>query len=122
MARFSKQIQDFLRAVAVDPYKHVQIVPKSDSSANPGDVLFFRYKLGMGVGSRAERLFMVVEPITRDAATGNLLLTGFKVPPDGNYTPNSLDDLYKKKALPEENYRTYIMTRIYGPLRRIRKE
>ena len=122
MAKFSKQIQDFLKAVAADPYQHVQIVPKSDSCADPGDVLFFRYKLGTGVGSRAERLFMVVEPITRDAATGNLLLTGFKVPPSGNYTPNSLEDLYKKKALPEENYRTYIMTRIYGPLHRIRKK
>ena len=64
---------------------------------------------------------MVVEPITRDAATGNLLLTGFKVPDDGNYTPASLETLYKNKELPRENYRTYIMTRIYGPLRRIRK-
>jgi hypothetical protein len=121
MAKFSKQTQNFLEAVAADPDQNVQIVPKSDSCANPGDILFFRYKLGTGVGSRAERLFMVVEPITKEPATGNLLLIGFKVPEDGNYTPNSLDDLYKKKALPRENYRTYIMTRIYGPLRRIRK-
>lgn len=121
MAKFSRQIQNFLTDVAADPEANVQIVPKSDSCADPGDVLFFRYSLGTGPGSRAERLFMVVEPITRDAATGNLLLTGFKVPDDGNYTPASLETLYKNKELPRENYRTYIMTRIYGPLRRIRK-
>ena len=122
MAKFSKQIQDFLTAVAADPDQHVQIVPKSDSCADPGDVLFFRYQLGEGKGSRAERLFMVVEPITREPATGNLLLIGFKVPDDGDYTPNSLNTLYKKKALPRDGFRTYIMTKIFGPLRRIRKE
>ena len=122
MAKFSKQIQTFLEAVAADPDQNVQIVPKSDSCANPGDVLFFRYQLGLGKGSRAQRLFMVVEPITRDAATGNLLLTGFKVPEEGNYSAESLESLYKNKELPRENYRTYIMTRIFGPLRRIRKQ
>ena len=88
----------------------------------PGDVLFFRYKLGSGAGSRAYRLFLVIEPITREARTGNLLLTGFKLPDDGDYTPASLKDLYTKRALPKENYRTYIMGNVYGPLRRMRKQ
>lgn len=122
MAKFSKQIQTFLAAVAADPDDDVQIVPRSDSCAVPGDVLFFRYKLGTGVGSRAYRLFLVIEPITREARTGNLLLTGFKLPDDGDYTPASLKDLYTKRALPRENYRTYIMGNIYGPLRRMRKK
>ena len=122
MAKFSKQIQTFLAAVASDADDDVQIVPKSDSCAVPGDVLFFRYKLGSGAGSRAYRLFLVIEPITREARTGNLLLTGFKLPDDGDYTPASLKDLYTKRALPRENYRTYIMGNIYGPLRRMRKK
>ena len=121
MAKFSKQIQDFLKSVGADPSMDVSIVPKSDSCADPGDVLFFRYKLGVGKGSRAERLFLLTEPITRDAATGNKLLTGFKIPEGGDYSPDSLETLYKNKELPEENYRTYIMSNIYGPLRRIRK-
>ena len=122
MAKFSKQIQTFLAAVAADADDDVQIVPKSDSCAVPGDVLFFRYKLGSGAGSRAYRLFLVIEPITREARTGNLLLTGFKLPDDGDYTPASLKDLYTKRALPKENYRTYIMGNVYGPLRSMRKQ
>jgi len=121
MTRFSKQIQDFLKSVGADSQLNVQIVPKSDSCANPGDVLFFRYKLGIGKGSRGERLFLVTEPITREAATGNLLLTGFRIPGGGDYSPDSLETLYKNKELPEDNYRTYIMSHIFGPLRRIRK-
>tara|TARA_R110000765_G_scaffold77907_1_gene153169 strand:- start:408 stop:779 length:372 start_codon:yes stop_codon:yes gene_type:complete len=121
MAKFSKQTQNFLKSVGADPAMDVSIVPKSDSCASPGDVLFFRYKLGIGAGSRAERLFLVTEPITREAATGNLLLTGFRIPGGGDYSPDSLETLYKNKELPEENYRTYIMSNIYGPLRRIRK-
>ena len=121
MTRFSKQTQNFLKSVGADPYMSVQMVPKSDSCAYPGDVLFFRYKLGEGKGSRAERLFLVTEPITKEASTGNLLLTGFKIPEGGNYTPASLETLYKNKELPEDNYRTYIMSHIFGPLRRIRK-
>jgi hypothetical protein len=122
MPQFSKQITTFLTALAADPTDDVQIVPRSDSCANPGDVLFFRYKLGEGVGSRALRLFMVIEPITREPGTGNLLLTGFRLPDDAIYTPKELRDLYKKKALPTDDYRTYRMNRIYGPLRRIRKQ
>jgi len=120
-ARFSPQIHKFLKSVGSDPARDISIVPKSDSAGSPGDVLFFRYKLGIGPGSRAERIFMLVEPITKDAATGNLLLTGFKVPDEGDYSPESLDSLYKEKALPKENYRTYIMSNIWGVLRRINK-
>ena len=122
MAKSSKQIQNFLTAVGADPSRDVQLVPKSDSCANPGDVVFFRYKLGTGIGSRAERLLLVTKPVTRDAATGNQLLTGFKLPEDGEYTPASLDTLYTQGDLGEDDFRTYIMTNIYGQLKRIRKQ
>jgi hypothetical protein len=121
MAKFSRQVDFFLQQVGADSTQEVSIVPKSDSCAVPGDVLFFRYQLGKGKTSRASRIFLVIEPITREAKTGNLLLTGFKLPDNGQYTPASLETLYKKGTLPKENYRTYIMGRIYGPLRRIRK-
>lgn len=64
---------------------------------------------------------MLVEPITRDPKTGNLLLIGFKVPEGGSYTADSLESLYKNRELPEGNYRTYMMKRIYGVLRKIVK-
>lgn len=121
MARFSRQVDFFLQQVGIDPSLEVSIVPKSDSCAVPGDILFFRYQLGKGKNSRASRIFLVIQPITREAKTGNLLLTGFKLPDNGQYTPVSLETLYKKGTLPRENYRTYIMRNIYGPLRRIRK-
>jgi len=121
MAKFSKQIQNFLKEVGAHPDLHVQSVPKTDSCAVPGDVVFFRYKLGTGVGSRKARLLLVTLPITRVAGTGNLLLTGFKLPEDGNYTPESLETLYKNGNLPLDNFRTYIMSNIFGHLRRIRK-
>lgn len=121
MAKFSRQTDRFLKNVGADPNLDVIIVPKSDSAGYPGDILFFRYMLGTGPGSREERLFMLLEPITKDARTGNLLLTGIKVPQDREYLPDDLDNLYKTKGLPMEGYRTYIMSRIHGPLRRIVK-
>ena len=97
------------------------MVPKSDSCGQPGDILFLRYKLGTGKGSRGFRIFMLTEPVTKDAKTGNQLLTGFKVPPDGSYSPDSLETLYNNSELPEDGYRTYIMSNIFGPLHRISK-
>jgi hypothetical protein len=96
-------------------------VQKSDSAGQPGDILFFRYKLGIGKDSIKFRIFMLIEPITKIAGTGNLLMTGFKVPKDGDYTPDSLENLYKNRELPKDNYRTYIMSRVWGPLRRVNK-
>ena len=121
MSRFSPEIHNFLSQVAADHRLDVSIVPRSDSCASPGDIVFFRYMLGIGKGSRAYRIFLITEPVTKDAATGNILLTGFKVPGDGTYTPASLETLYKNRELPKDNYRTYILGHIYGPLRRIRK-
>lgn len=121
MVNFSSKVNKFLKDVGADRNYEVQIVPKSDSCAVPGDFVFFRYSLGSGKGSREARIAMVVQPITREAKTGNLLLTAFRVPDTGNYSPESLETLYRGKALPRENYRTYIIQKIYGPIRRIRK-
>lgn len=120
MTQFSPGILRFLSNVQADPQADVVLVPKSDSAGAPGDVLFFRYQLRQG--SREYRLFMLVEPIAKDARTGNLLLTGIKVPEDRDYTPDSLETLYKNRELPKDGYRTYIMSKIYGPLRKIVKK
>lgn len=111
----------FILQTGVEPRSEIVMVSKSDSCATAGDFVFFRYKLGTGMGSREERLFLLLEPITKDAKTGNLLLTGIRVPLPGDYTPASLVTLYMNKELPRENYRTYIMTKIYGPLRKINR-
>ena len=121
MPQFSKQFRNFLKSVGADNKRNTRTVPKSHSCAVPGDVVFFRYKLGTGVGSRGMRLLLVTKPVTRDAATGNRLLTGFKLPENGDYTPESLDTLYTQGNFSESDFRTYIMTNIYGQLRRIRK-
>ena len=121
MAKFSKEITSFLAQVGANDDLRVGMVPKTDSCGDPGDIVFFRYKLGSGKGSRAFRILLITEPVTKDAQTGNLLLTGFKVPPEGSYSPESLETLYSNSELPEDGYRTYIMSNIFGPLRRISK-
>jgi hypothetical protein len=121
MINFSPKVKKFLTNVGADKDYDVQIVPRSDSCAVPGDFVFFRYSLGSGKGSRDARIVMVVYPITKEAKTGNLLLTGFRVPDVGDYNPDSLQTLYTNKALPKENYRTYILQKVYGPIRRIRR-
>tara|TARA_R100000951_G_scaffold74617_2_gene62876 strand:+ start:1554 stop:1949 length:396 start_codon:yes stop_codon:yes gene_type:complete len=119
MSSFSKTIRNFLSQLGADPDRSVAEVPKSDSCANPGQVVLFRYKLGVGKGSRAMRIVMVTEPITKDAKTGNLLLTGFKLPEGSEYTAEDLEKLYISKGLDSEDYRTYIMSNIFGPLYRV---
>jgi len=121
MRGFSKEIKSFLTQVGVNDGIRIAMVPKSDSCGGPGDILFFRYKLGSGRGSRDFRILLLTEPITKDAKTGNQLLTGFKVPPNGSYSPDSLETLYNNSELPEDGYRTYIMSNIFGPLRKINK-
>ena len=122
MKGFSKGIQNFLSQVGANDDLRVAIVPRSDSCAAPGEIVFFRYKLGVGKGSRAFRILLVTEPVTKDAKTGSLLLTGFKVPEEGTYTPDSLESLYNNSELPEDGFRTYIMGNIYGPLRKVSKK
>jgi len=118
---FSEEIASFLKKLGLDRDGNVSMVPKSDSCGDVGDFLIFRYKLGIGIGSRAQRLAMIVTPVVKDASTGNFLLTVVSVPPEEISSVEELKNLYRNRraALPEDNYRTYIMTKIYGPLLRI---
>jgi len=131
MTRFSTEIKNFFEQVGMDEEGQstadLSIVPEDDSCAVPGDFLIFRYKLGIGKGSRAFRLFLVIQPVTKTRTqrpgkpnSGGFLATGFKVPLPGDYSTDSLFSLYNDKSLPEENYRTYILGNIHGSLYRLR--
>lgn len=89
------------------------MVPKSDSCGGPGDVLFFHYK---GSGNR---VVLLVQPVTKDPKTGNQLLTCVNISIDDYNSMDELKELYNNRQdLEEDSYRTYIMTKISGPLRR----
>jgi hypothetical protein len=113
MRFISKVIQNFLSKVGITSDQKIQMVPKSSAGIRPGDFVFFKY-------DNKQVVLLVVSPVVKDAKTGNRLFTGFKVPPGGDYTPESLEALYKNKELPRDNYRTYILSKIQGPVRRIK--
>lgn len=113
MRFISKIINNFLSKVGVTDDQKIQMVPKSSSGIRPGDFVFFKYE-------NKQVVLLVVSPVVKDAKTGNRLFTGFKVPPGEDYTPDSLTNLYKNKELPTSNYRTYILSKIRGPVRRIK--
>ena len=114
MRFFSKEIKSLLSQLQVAADKRVQMIPKSRSGINPGDLVFFKYPNSGYVAT------LVVTPVFKDAKTGNRLFTAFKIPFDGVYTADSLDSLYKNKELDKENYRTYRLNRIQSPIRRIK--
>jgi hypothetical protein len=127
MKHFSSKISDFFAQVGIYDDLQVAEVPKSTSCAVPGDFLFFKYspKYKRDTGGKGSnwRVILLVEPVVKQAGTGNLLLTGFELPDSGTYTPDSLSTLYKNKELPEDSYKTFILNTPYtvSPLYRIRQ-
>ena len=127
MGRFSPTISNFLSQVGADEFLDIAEVPKSDSCASPGEILVFLYRPKYSVATVASwRVVLVVEPVTKSAKTGNLLLTGFEVPVRSprTYTPDSLITLYKNRELRDDDYKTFILGKPYvvGPLYKISKK
>jgi hypothetical protein len=127
MGRFSPTISNFLSQVGADEFLDISEVPKSDSCASPGEILVFLYRPKYSAGTIASwRAVLVVEPVTKSAKTGNLLLTGFEVPVRSprTYTPDSLITLYKNRELQDDDYKTFILGKPYvvGPLYKISKK
>ena len=66
MPQFSKETQDFLSKEGIPPKdegevkKVVRPCPASASRMVPGDILIFRYWLGTGKGSRAQKVVLIV--------------------------------------------------------------
>jgi len=91
------------------------IVPRSMSTAIPGDYLVFKYTDGNS------RVVLVTQPIVKRAGTGNLLVTGFKVG-SSSYRMDALElySLYTQGELDEGEYRTYNLKNIKGMIMRMR--
>lgn len=120
MQIFSREIQDFLKSYNENYELIVSQIPKSKGSIHLGDVLLFRYDLRQENKGSNFRIVLVTRPVIKEPGTGNLLLTGVKVYPPMQIGPLELEDLYKNRAiLPEDNFRTYRLNRMQGPLIRI---
>lgn len=91
------------------------VVPKSISTARPGDFVTFQYADG------DNRIVLVTRPVVKRPGTGNLLLTGFKVG-NANYEiePQDLIQLYNDGDLDEGDYRTYNLRLVKGQIIRMR--
>jgi hypothetical protein len=64
---------------------------------------------------------MAVQPITKSAKTGNLLLTGIELTDAVQFTPDYLRTLYTNKEARSGDYKTFILGKphMIGPLYRI---
>ena len=115
MAGITTQIRRFLKKADVSYDEAVEMVPKSDSAGEPGNILFFNYR-----GRPGGQAVLLVKPISRDAKTGNQLLTCVNISIGDYNTISDLEELYNdRESLGSDQYRTYIMSKISGPLRRI---
>lgn len=87
-------------------------VSKSSAGIKVGDILVFKYKL---LNRVKERTVLVVRPVEKDAKTGNSLLTCVKVTLPNEITLDYIKNLYTdRRSLGEDQYRTYIMSKIIG--------
>lgn len=115
MAGITTQIRRFLKKADVSYDEAVEMVPKSESAGEPGNILFFNYR-----GRPGGQAVLLVQPISRDAKTGNQLLTCVNISIGDYNTISDLEELYNdRESLGSDQYRTYIMSKISGPLRRI---
>jgi len=132
---FPTQIKIFLRQLGLDlkneaspgdnADRKISKVPKSKSAGNVNDVMIFKYrKKGVAkVFTPESRVLVLKKPITRQAKTGNLLLTGVALPLPGfpDYDPTDRETNFElREDYPEDGYRTFIMSNIIGPLYRLR--
>ena len=110
MVNFSKKT---LQKIESDTGLSLDPIAKSPSMINVGDVLTFKYL-------NKNRMVLVVQPVAKCPETGNLLLTCVNVSPTTEFTKETLKDLYKNRAsLGEDQYRTYIFSKMQGILRRL---
>lgn len=122
MRIFSTEILDFFKKLGIDPDDDIAMVPKSTSCGTVGDFLIFRYPIGTGPGSRQQRFTLIVKPIIKIPGTQNELLTVVKVPLDSVFSPSDLKNLYNNRSsIAADSYRTYILSKIVGPLFRLRR-
>ena len=101
MPRFSTKTKEFLGAVGGP--KVLQPMPASASRITPGDILVFRYHLGVGPGSQSQRVILIIKSRRGDGVFPGLsgkLVSCFKL--DGNsedVVDAILENLYKKRRV-----------------------
>ena len=117
MSIFSPKIKNFLTRIERVDKMYWAPVPRSSSCGRVGDFLIFRYQLGIGSGSREQRMVMIVKPVVKCPKTGNLLLSAVKVDLNSISTPSQIANLYKSEYFTE--YRTYRMNKMFGQLYRL---
>jgi hypothetical protein len=123
MRIFSTEILGFFKKLGIDAEDDIAMVPKSTSCGNVGDFLIFRYPVGTGPGSRQQRFTLIVKPIVKIPGTQNELLTVVKVPLASVSSASDLENLYTSRSkLAEDSYRTYILSKIVGPLFRLKRD
>ncbi len=116
MRFFAGIISKFLSQTESDSDQRVQQVPKSSSGIKAGDIVFFVYKMSW-------RIVLVVSPVVKSQTSGRSLFTAFEIPRNsielGQYTAESLTNLYKNKDLPVDSYKTFFLDKMGGPVMRI---
>lgn len=119
MITFSTKILEFLVNHAKSMRYDLTKLPNSGGHLSSGDIIFFSYHK-----PSETRIIMglIVTPPTKEARTGNELVSIVKIPLTSFFSKDSLNNLYsnRRTALPIDNYRTYILQRMEH-IRRIEK-
>jgi hypothetical protein len=101
MPRFSKETKEFLGVVGGP--KILQPMPASASRITPGDLLVFRYFLGVGPGSQSQRVILIIKNRRGDGIFPGLsgkLVSCFKLDGNSEDVVNAIvDNLYKKRRV-----------------------
>lgn len=132
MPGFSKKTRDFLKEIGGDAKKLLTMVPASADRMTPGVILIFRYFLGVGPGSREQRVILIVRCKRGDGSFPGLegtLVSCFKLEGSSEVIIDSiLENLYKKrrrasyygkikdsliKLLGKDSFRTYKLNQMH---------
>ena len=101
MSGFSKETKEFLGAVGTD--KILRPMPASASRIVPGDILVFRYHLGVGPGSRGQRVALIIKSRRGDGVFPGLdgkLVSCFKLEGNSDDVIDAIvENLYKKRRV-----------------------
>jgi hypothetical protein len=99
--QLSKETKEFLRNVGEDNQKLLTQMPPSADRIIPGEILIFRYYLGVGRGSREQRIALIVKCRRGDGVfPGKFgkLVSCFKLNGDSDTVVDMiLENLYKKR-------------------------
>tara|TARA_E500000305_G_C4003193_1_gene228479 strand:- start:565 stop:990 length:426 start_codon:yes stop_codon:yes gene_type:complete len=101
MREFSKETTELLSAVGGDRTKFLSPSTASADRMTPGDIIIFRYYLGVGPGSKGQRTALIVKSRRGDGSfpgkTGTLV-SCFKLNGGSDEVINAiLENLYKKR-------------------------